>query len=78
MVFLRQTFRSTAKAIEGIRHPAHEPGFQSIDPRLTADLRRWDGGEIALRGVLLYDLGVCAVGSKRWTVGSKESGTRLP
>jgi len=32
-------------------------GYASIDPRFIADLRRWDDGEIAFRGVALYDLG---------------------
>ncbi|MFO0605782.1 MAG: ADP-ribosylglycohydrolase family protein [Polyangiales bacterium] len=32
-------------------------GHRAIDPRLLADLARWDGGEVALRGALLYALG---------------------
>ena len=32
-------------------------GYQSLDERLVAQLRRWDGGEIALRGALLFALG---------------------
>jgi ADP-ribosyl-[dinitrogen reductase] hydrolase len=32
-------------------------GYRSIDPRIIANLWRWDDGEIALRGVILYDLG---------------------
>jgi hydroxyethylthiazole kinase-like sugar kinase family protein len=32
-------------------------GIASIDPRMIENLQRWDDHEIALRGVLLYDLG---------------------
>lgn len=32
-------------------------GYSAIDPRLLARLARWDGGETALRGALLYGLG---------------------
>lgn len=32
-------------------------GYRGIDRHLLEVLRRWDDGEIALRGVLLYDLG---------------------
>jgi ADP-ribosylglycohydrolase len=32
-------------------------GYGSIDPRFIANLQRWDDGEVALRGVILYDLG---------------------
>lgn len=32
-------------------------GYSSIDPRLIDNIRRWDDGEIAFRGLLLYELG---------------------
>jgi ADP-ribosyl-[dinitrogen reductase] hydrolase len=32
-------------------------GYRAIDARLVARLDRWDDGEIALRGILLHDLG---------------------
>lgn len=32
-------------------------GYRRIDPRMVANLRRWDDDEIALRGAMLYALG---------------------